>query len=130
MIDAQDFATKAGELVGGDREKQHGDKTLSFAAIARMWTAWLDDKLASDAVILAEDVAHMMLLLKMTRTHFGSYNQDDYVDMCGYAACAGEIAAVRRQYPVGIDGLDMGLVAPSLDKNVVSSSSVADELAP
>ena len=33
-----------------------------------------------------------MVLLKIARTQAGSHNIDDYVDACGYAAIAGEIA--------------------------------------
>jgi len=38
----------------------------------------------------------MMILLKMARQMTGEYNPDDFVDMAGYAGCAGEIAAAAR----------------------------------
>ena len=40
----------------------------------------------------AKDVAAMMVLLKIARTQAGNHNIDDYIDACGYAAIAGEIA--------------------------------------
>ena len=42
------------------------------------------------------DVATMMVLLKIARTQAGSHNVDDYVDACGYAAIAGEIADTKE----------------------------------
>ena len=36
------------------------------------------------------------MLLKIARTQAGSHNIDDYVDACGYAAIAGEIAQARE----------------------------------
>jgi hypothetical protein len=34
----------------------------------------------------------MMALLKIARIASGQTKEDNYVDLCGYAACAGEIA--------------------------------------
>ena len=41
--------------------------------------------------ITPKDVATMMALLKVARIATGS-NPDSFVDLAGYAACAGEIA--------------------------------------
>ena len=43
--------------------------------------------------INAVQVALMMNLLKVARTKTGDFNLDDFVDMTGYAGCAGEIAS-------------------------------------
>lgn len=45
--------------------------------------------------INAKDVATMMGLLKVARIATG-YKDDNFVDLAGYAACAGEIAAAER----------------------------------
>ena len=37
------------------------------------------------------DVGIMMTLLKMGRIKSNPYHQDNYVDGCGYLACAGEL---------------------------------------
>lgn len=39
----------------------------------------------------------MMVLLKAARTRTGTFNLDDFVDMAGYAGCAGEIAAAKAE---------------------------------
>ena len=46
------------------------------------------------ASITAEDVALMMVLLKISRNTQGNKsNIDNFIDMCGYAAIAGEISS-------------------------------------
>ena len=42
-----------------------------------------------------KDVALMMALLKIARTKLGEHNKDDYVDLVGYGAIAGEIAELE-----------------------------------
>ena len=49
-------------------------------------------KITTNASITAEDVALMMVLLKISRHTQGTKNNlDNFIDMCGYAAIAGEI---------------------------------------
>ncbi len=66
------------------KSQDYGEPEDNFAKIAGYWSLYLETNL--DAL----DVAHMMLLLKLARADaVGS--TDTYVDMAGYAACAGEI---------------------------------------
>jgi len=95
MTTAREIAQRAAELVSGDREAQHGDKMNNFSNIAALWNAWIDvqqDMHGKEVALNVEDVAAMMVLLKLARTVTGKQNLDDYVDACGYAACMGEIA--------------------------------------
>jgi hypothetical protein len=85
-MNAVELTTKAGELVGGDRAKQHGNKHDNFANIARFWSCYLDKELTP------LDVGIMMALLKIARMESGELNEDDFIDCIGYVACAGEIA--------------------------------------
>lgn len=89
---AAGLAEKAAGLVSGDRDRQHGEKAGNFERIAIMWDTYLKTR-ASRGPLRAVDVGHMMVLMKLARTQSGDLNLDDYVDMIGYAACAGEIAA-------------------------------------
>jgi hypothetical protein len=96
-MQAVEICSKAAELVGGDRAKTHGDKKANHEAIARLWNAYLQNKWRaplSESHLTALDVALMMALLKIARTQGGSHNDDNYVDLAGYAGCAGEIAGV------------------------------------
>lgn len=93
---ASDVASKAAGLVGGDREAQHGSKERNFANIAALWNGYLAVRRDPAVPLTPLDVGHMMVMLKVARTQLGSNNPDDWVDMCGYAACAGEIALTEK----------------------------------
>ena len=85
MIITKELLSKAIEIVGGDRQKEYGDKVDNHNNIAKLWSAYLDVK------IEAHDVSVMMILLKVARTKIGTRTKHTYVDMAGYSAIAGEI---------------------------------------
>ena len=88
----EEILKKAKELVAGDRNETHGDAFQNHAEIAEFWNIFLDKKLQPMASISAEDVALMMVLMKISRNNQGKKNNlDNFIDMCGYAAIAGEI---------------------------------------
>ena len=88
----EDILKKASELVTGDRNETHGDAFQNHAEIAEFWNIFLDGKLQSMASITAQDVAIMMILLKVSRSNQGKkFNLDNFIDMAGYSAIAGEI---------------------------------------
>ena len=91
-ITKEDVLQKAKDLVTGDRNDTHGDAFNNHAEIAEFWNIFLDKKLQPMASITAEDVALMMVLMKISRNTQGKKNNlDNFIDMCGYAAIAGEI---------------------------------------
>lgn len=71
--------------VCGKREQDYGTPEDSFSLIAALWTAYTGHEYR------AKDVAMMMALLKVARIKNGN-SADSFVDLAGYAACAGEIA--------------------------------------
>lgn len=85
-----DILDLAKGIVDGDREEMYGKPEESFYLISRLWSDYLEE------VILPEDVAMMMVLLKVARSKNG-FCIDNYVDIAGYAACGGEIAVVRSE---------------------------------
>ena len=91
-----EILNKAKEYVTVDRQKVHGDAEDNFATIAALWKAYLEQAClgGEDALtILPEDVAAMMVLMKVARIAGGSPDHaDNWIDICGYAACGGEIA--------------------------------------
>lgn len=89
---AHEILTKAASYVSGDRENTHGPKERNHQNIADMWNAYLAIRKDPDGILTPTDVLHMMVLLKVARTQLGALNMDDYVDMAGYAGCAGEVA--------------------------------------
>ena len=88
----EEILKKARDLITGDRNETHGDAFQNHAEIAEFWNIFLDKKLKPMASITAEDVALMMVLMKISRNTQGKKNNlDNFIDMCGYAAIAGEI---------------------------------------
>lgn len=90
---AKEICFAAANLVGGDRESQHGPKEINHENIAKLWQAFLEIRQDPAAPLRPLDAALMLALLKIARTQLGSHNIDDYVDLAGYAAVAGEIAS-------------------------------------
>ena len=72
--------------VCGEREQDYGSPEDSFSIIGKLWTAYMG------IGFTPKDVAVMMALLKVARIKNGD-KADSFVDLAGYAACAGEIAA-------------------------------------
>ena len=88
----EEIFVKANRLISKTRNETHGDAFKNHAEIAEFWNIFLDKKLQSMASITAEDVALMMVLMKISRNSQGKKsNIDNFIDMCGYAAIAGEI---------------------------------------
>ena len=82
---ASETLKTAASLVSGDRAKKHGDAQENHDKIAKLWSAYLGN------TINAHDVACLMTLLKIARTQCGETNPDNYIDICGYGAIAGEL---------------------------------------
>ena len=75
----------ARKCVCGEREQEYGKPENNFALIGRLWEAYTGHSYS------AKDVAMMLALLKVARIKTG-VKGDSFVDLAGYAACAGEIA--------------------------------------
>lgn len=73
-------------MVCGQREQDYGKAENNFSVIAEFWSTYLDTDIS------ARDVAVMMCLLKIGRIKTGTGTDDSFIDLAGYAACAGEIA--------------------------------------
>lgn len=71
--------------VCGQREQDHGKPENNFGLIGLLWSNY------TGTLISAKDVAMMMALLKIARIKTGTGTEDSFVDLAGYAACAGEI---------------------------------------
>ena len=73
---------QAAETIGHDRTEDYGDPALSFIRIARMWTA------IAGTSITPQQVAHMMIALKISQLQQQPDHLDSYIDIVGYARCA------------------------------------------
>ena len=85
----EEILETAKKCVCGDREQDYGSPERSFDVIARLWNAYLEDRMT--IMLGAKDVALMMALFKIARIMTGHGKADNWVDGCGYLACGGEI---------------------------------------
>lgn len=92
-----EILAEAEKCVCGKREQEYGTPEDNFTTIGLLWSVYLRaahpdlQKVLPINGINAKDVATMMALLKVARIAAGS-SQDSFIDLAGYAACAGEIA--------------------------------------
>ena len=91
---------EADNIINGQRRKDYGGVTESFQQIADFWSAYISRNVVNafpdlpignmPVVLLAEDIANMMILMKISRAQNG-FHRDSYVDIAGYAGCAEKI---------------------------------------
>lgn len=86
MNKREECLRKACEIVNGQREQQYGTPEDNFGTIAELWSVYLE------ADVSPVDVAMMMSLLKIARISTGTFKEDSFIDLAGYAACGYEIA--------------------------------------
>lgn len=79
----------ANEIIRGQRNQAYGPAERSFDTISKLWSIYLNTCRNGREYITAADVAMMMILLKVARTN-DTPTVDSLVDICGYAALAGE----------------------------------------
>lgn len=69
-----------------DRNNQYGSPENNFEIIAKLWSIYLDKEIS------ATDIGVLMTLFKIARIKTSEVPKaDNYIDACGYMACAGEI---------------------------------------
>lgn len=91
---------EAEKCVCGQRQHDYGSPEDNFTTISYLWSVYLKATHPSMNLpvngITAKDVAVMMALLKVARIARGD-SPDSFVDLAGYAACAGEITAKAKE---------------------------------
>lgn len=92
-MDKNDILDKAKIIINGERQGTYGNAEDNFASIAAFWSTYLNTPIDST------DVANMTILMKVARNSSGVYKDDNYIDICGYAALGGEIAAGKELFP-------------------------------
>ena len=83
-----------------DREEQYGAPEDNFAIIAELWTSYVKARCAPNNALVdigPADVGAMMILLKTARIAGGREKADNFIDIAGYAACAGELVSKKNE---------------------------------
>lgn len=70
------------ESITHNRLDDYGNPLVSFNRIALLWSSLLGTK------VTPQQVAHMMILLKLSRLQHTPDHLDSLVDVVGYARCA------------------------------------------
>lgn len=83
---ASEAMSRGAALATGDRMDEYGDPNLSFDRIAGLWSAYVTAPGVDAAALTAEDVARMMILLKVSRS-LTDTKADTLDDIDGYTAC-------------------------------------------
>lgn len=81
----EEILNKAAQAISGERDEHYGNPEDNFQRIANLWTDYYGRPFTTT------DVAMMMILLKMSRAMNDPTHEDNWIDIAGYAACAGEI---------------------------------------
>lgn len=84
---AKPFLHQAHDLITGDRQTDYGDKLPNFTQIGMLWQGTIAHKLAPGVAITPEDVALMMIQVKIARLAKSPDHQDSIKDVAGYAGC-------------------------------------------
>lgn len=90
----REILQEAEACVCSDRNLSYGEPEDNFAVIADLWTGYLNGLLHTEGGIslCSEEVADMMILFKVARNATAvRRKRDTYVDIAGYAACAGAL---------------------------------------
>lgn len=74
-----------------DRNQQYGEPEDNFRTISLLWSVYLCAR-GMEQPLGAADVGAMMALFKLGRIATGGDKADNFIDLAGYAACAGEIS--------------------------------------
>lgn len=81
---------KAFNIVYKDRIDQYGKPEDNFKTIGSFWSTYLTNKFNIETPITTEDVAIMMILLKVAR-ETSQHKRDNLIDIAGYVECADRI---------------------------------------
>lgn len=90
VTEEQAVLDEAGELISGERAADYGPAEENFQTIANLWQDYLYTAVGVESVISAQDVAHLLILMKIARQANG-HKRDNLVDIAGYAALSQRI---------------------------------------
>ena len=94
-----DVLDKAKQAVCTDRAATHGSVERTFDALAAIWSVRLEVK------VTAAQVAILLVDLKTVRAWGNPGHADNWVDIAGYAACGGEVAALAELNALSAEGV-------------------------
>ena len=95
MKKREEIVEKVCECILKDRQNTYGKPEDNFQTIADFWNTYLQIK--DDYFKLTkQDVANMMILLKVARMSSSPEHLDNYIDAAGYAVIAGSFVNDKK----------------------------------
>ena len=95
-MNREEILKTAIEIVTKDRQNTYGEPENNFDIAAQLIGAYVNAACINgtdyDFCITEEDVAAMMILMKVARISSDKQHLDSWLDVIGYGACGGEIA--------------------------------------
>ena len=88
MTNREILLTQAISIVTQDRNSSYGNPEDNFSDIADFWNSYLTQRTKRRIMLTPQDIAHMMILMKVGRLTHNSQHADSLLDIAGYAACA------------------------------------------
>lgn len=92
--------TRALDVVLQRGNRQNGDPGPHFVKLAQLWSAYLSREIGP------QDVAVLLMLLKISRLSRSPETFDHWVDIAGYAACGYESVLYAEEHGVEVQPLD------------------------
>ena len=80
-----------------ERPEQHGEPEDTFNSIARFWNAHLASIGIPNNPLDAVDVAKMFIEMKIARSNEGHYDEDNPIDVAGYAENWGRLEENQKR---------------------------------
>jgi hypothetical protein len=90
-VTRDEVIAEASRLINGDRARDYGDASESFARLAALWSAVLC------APVAAHQVALCLLQLKVSRLCVTPTHADSWADAIGYLALGAEVAGREEE---------------------------------
>lgn len=87
MTPRESLLTQAMQITTGDRNNAYGSPEDNFKNIAEYWSAYLTQSAKTAIILSPQDVAHLMILMKVARLATNPLHEDSLLDVAGYAAC-------------------------------------------
>jgi hypothetical protein len=96
----QKLLDEAYAITSKERNQAYGNPEDNFQNIADSWNAYFKAKYRNVKdvqlwMISPQDVAHLMILMKMARLAGNPNHRDSLVDIAGYAACGEDCRSVQ-----------------------------------
>lgn len=88
-----DLLETAIEITSKKHDEDYGTPNANFLRTARLWSAYIGYD------IKPEDVAAMMVLMKVSRARSNPRKTRNWAGMAGYAGCGAEVCASKHDEP-------------------------------